>query len=73
MHDKILLFSIREAQPCTHAEISMLARLKNPYLLMKLDDLLDRGFLLIRDSRYSLAKGVKEHLMNTTVGAAVDS
>lgn len=69
--EKLLLFAIGEAQPCTFAEISMLTRKPTASLLMRLDELQDRGFITRRDGKYSLVAGVKDHLVSITEGAAV--
>ena len=61
--DKILLVAIGECEPGSFAEISLSTRMATDYLGLQLDDLQTRGFIHLRHGRYTLAKGVREGLL----------
>ena len=61
--EKMLLFAISESQPANFAEISCRTQMATDFLGLKLDDLTDRGFIHLWDGRYSLARGVKEAIL----------
>jgi predicted transcriptional regulator len=61
--DKRLLYAISESEPASFADISFRTRKETIFLGFKLDDLQHRGFIRLRDGKFSLAKGVKESLL----------
>lgn len=64
LSERMLLFAISESEPARFAEISIRTRMRTDYLDLKLDDLQSRGFIKLWDGKYTLAKGVKESLLN---------
>lgn len=60
--DRYLLCAIAEGEPCTFADISFRSKMATDFLGPRLDDLQTRGFILLHDNQYSLAKGVRDHL-----------
>ena len=64
LSEKMLLVAISESEPISFAEISCRSQMATDFLGLKLDDLTDRGFVHLWDGRYSLAKGVRESLLN---------
>ena len=63
LSEKMLLFAISETQPATFAELSIRSQMATEFLSLKLDDLTDRGFIRIWNGEYSLARGVKEAIL----------
>jgi len=63
MSEKMLLFVISESEPANFAQISCHTKMATDQLNYRLDDLISRGFVRIRNSKFSLAKGVREAIL----------
>lgn len=61
--DIYLLAIIAECETASYSAISLRSRTPDYFLGPQIDDLVNRGFVKIEDSRYRLAKGVKETVL----------